>query len=66
VFFAVAGPLLGIYLATTMWGPGYGVDAATHLQTAYHLANEGTVVVEGDARLPAPWMVEIDDARSVS
>lgn len=66
VFFAVAGPLLGIYLATTMWGPGYGVDAVTHLQTAYHLVDEGTVFVEGDARLPAPWMVVASDARSVS
>ncbi len=66
VFLAVAGPLFGIYLATTMWGPGYGVDAFTHLQTAYHLANEGTVFVEGDARLPAPWMVATTETRSVS
>lgn len=66
VFLAVAGPLLAIYLVTTMWGPGYGVDAFTHLQTAYHLANDGTVFVEGDARLPGPWMVEESDVLSVS
>lgn len=66
VFLAVALPLLGVYLSTTMWGPGYGADAFTHLQTAYHIANEGTVFVEGDARVPRPWMVTISDTRSVS
>ena len=40
VFLAVFGPLLAVYLSTTMWGPGYGVDAMVNLQTAYHLANE--------------------------
>ncbi|MCL1594201.1 MAG: hypothetical protein M3132_07625, partial [Actinomycetia bacterium] len=50
---------------TASWGPGYGVDAFTMLQTGYHIANEGTVMIEGDSRVPPPWMVQLSEVRSV-
>jgi hypothetical protein len=54
------------YLLTAVWGPGYGVDAFVNLQTGYHIANEATVMVEGDSRVPRPWMVQLNDEQSVA
>ena len=66
MFFAVAVPLFGVYLVTASWGPGYGVDAFTNLQAGYYIANEQTVFIEGDSRVPRPWMAPVNEDRSVA